>query len=258
MFEDNELSATDIPAIRQVDFWSNPKFKPLMNKGVGYGTIALQLNLDKETNGDSPLQDEDLRNALYYAINRSEVLKIVGWDASFVVNTWSAFGQARNSTGNPLEMFFEHETTTTKNNKTYPLQNHRFIDHLAKSYTFEHVDRKDQLFDLETARFYLERYKQKHPEQKQVKLRFLNNSTDEQIQASIGIQNLIRNAFDNYIDIEIKGLPANTFTDFVDTGKFDLAYGNFDRFGTNPESYVAAFFQTDEINKESEKYQALD
>lgn len=253
LFEDNQLSATDIPAIRQIDFWSNPNFKPLMNKGVGYGTIALQLNLDKETNGDSPLQDEDLRNALYYAINRSEVLKIVGWDASFVVNTWSAFGQARNSTGNPLEMFFEHETTTAKNNKKYPLQNHKFIDHLAKSYTFEHVNRKDQVFDLETARFYLERYKQKHPEQKQVTLRFLNNSTDEQIQASIGIQNLIKNAFDNYIQIEIKGLPANTFTDYIDTGKFDLAYGNFDRFGTNPESYVAAFFQTDEISKESEK-----
>lgn len=253
LFEDGLLSATDIPAVRQIDFWSDPIYKELMTKAVGYGTIGLQLNLDKETNGDSALQDEDLRNAIYYAINRSEILKIVGWDSSFPVNTWSAFGQAVNSSGDPLEMYFSNKKTTARNNKQYDLQNYDHVVHLAKSYSFEHVSRKDKTYDLETARFYLERYKKKNPNKDKVTLRFLNDSTDEQIQASIGVQNLIKNAFDGYIDVEIKGLPANTFADFVDTGKYDIVYTNFDRFGTNPESYVSVFFQTDEISKEQQK-----
>ncbi|MGV2392573.1 UNVERIFIED_CONTAM: hypothetical protein O8I53_06175 [Campylobacter lari] len=49
-----------------------------MKKSAGFGTIALAFNLDKETNGNSLLNDSNLRNAIYFAINRDEMLNIVG------------------------------------------------------------------------------------------------------------------------------------------------------------------------------------
>nr|WP_307936738.1 hypothetical protein [Mycoplasmopsis bovis] len=47
-------------------------------------------------NSDSKyLYDEDLRNAIYYAINRDEMLNIVGWNSSYPViylnGIWSRF-----------------------------------------------------------------------------------------------------------------------------------------------------------------------
>nr|WP_307939577.1 hypothetical protein [Mycoplasmopsis bovis] len=73
-----------------------------MKKSSGFGTIALAFNLDDErfrklpNNSDSKyLYDEDLRNAIYYAINRDEMLNIVGWNSSYPVITsngiWSRF-----------------------------------------------------------------------------------------------------------------------------------------------------------------------
>ncbi|GAA8717650.1 hypothetical protein oki361_25420 [Helicobacter pylori] len=49
-----------------------------MHKSSGFGTIALGLNLDNETNKNKYLFDNNLRNAIYYAINRNDMLKIVG------------------------------------------------------------------------------------------------------------------------------------------------------------------------------------
>jgi len=48
-----------------------------MTKRHGFGTQALQLNLDKETNGDSPLQNENFRNAIAHAIDREKLLKLL-------------------------------------------------------------------------------------------------------------------------------------------------------------------------------------
>ncbi|SYV91592.1 ABC-type oligopeptide transport system, periplasmic component, partial [Mesomycoplasma hyorhinis] len=59
-----------------------------MEKSQGYGTIALQFNLDHSKRGNSYLQDPDLRKAIYYAINREAMLKLSQLDSSFGVTTW--------------------------------------------------------------------------------------------------------------------------------------------------------------------------
>ncbi|WP_429991192.1 hypothetical protein, partial [Mycoplasmopsis bovis] len=66
-------------------------------------------------NSDSKyLYDEDLRNAIYYAINRDEMLNIVGWNSSYPVITWTAFGQGSSSFGDAIEVGFDHLETYTK------------------------------------------------------------------------------------------------------------------------------------------------
>jgi len=48
-----------------------------MSKTKGYGTQALQLNLDKEKKPNSPLLDENFRNAISHSIDRERLLKLL-------------------------------------------------------------------------------------------------------------------------------------------------------------------------------------
>ncbi|UWV85959.1 ABC transporter substrate-binding protein [Mycoplasmopsis cynos] len=206
-FEDGYISQTFIPATKIIRYWSDKEYKDYLNKNSGFGTIAYGFNLDNETNGDSYLQDPDLRNAIYYSINRETIIKFVGWDFSFPVNTFTSYGQYKTQNGKNIETFFTDLKSTTKNNKTFPIQNYDFVVHIAKSFTFEKTRRTDFAYDIETARFYLDRFKKKHPNLKNISLRFLNNSTDEQKNAGLFLRESLKIAFGDYINLELKSLP---------------------------------------------------
>ena len=255
LYDDGYIASTRIPAIQQIDYWSNLEYRKNMNKSAGFGTIALAFNLDKETNGNSYLNDNDLRNAIYYAINRNAMLNIVGWNSSFPVNTWTAFGQSSSSFGDATELGFDHDDMLTKVDDKHlvPVQNYSHIDHLSKSFKFEHVDRTDKSYLPEIAKKYLENFKKKHPNVKKITLKFIHNSTDEQLNAGIGLKDALQKAFGNFIDLEIKGLPENVYEDSRTKGEFDIIYRNFDTFGTDSYSYVRVFFKPDEINKKDQK-----
>ncbi|WP_027120567.1 ABC transporter substrate-binding protein [Mycoplasmopsis lipofaciens] len=284
MYDDNYIAATRIPAVQQLNYWTNLEYRKNMNKSAGFGTIALAFNLDQETNGSSYIQDENLRNAIYYAIDRDSMLNIVGWNSSYPVITWTAFGNGSSSFGDPVEMSFDHDFMYTKYQfdefynafkgkkdseltevekqqklnlnkklKSIPVQNYSHIDHLSKIYNFEHVDRTDKAYHLDIARFYLEEFKKTHPGVEKVHLKYISNSTDEQQNAGIALQDFMKKAFGDFVEIEIKGLPENVYEDSRTTGQFDLLYRNFDAFGSDTYSYVKAFFKTDEINKANQK-----
>lgn len=253
-FEDGIISQTFIPANKITGYWSDPLFKQYLNKNQGYGTIAYGFNLDNETNTNGYVQDQDLRNAIYFAIDREDILKYVGWDFSFPVNTWTAYGQYKSFDGKNLEMFFNGLTSNAKNNKTFDLQNYEYVIHLSKAFNFEKTQRKDIAYDLETARYYLDRFKAKHPDLKGITLTFLNNSTDEQKKAGQFLKEKLNAAFNGYINIELKSLPENTFVSFIETGKYDIIYQNYDRIGGNgPSDYIGAFFKRDEIDSLGQK-----
>lgn len=255
LYDDGYIAATRIPAISQIDYWSNLEYRKNMNKSSGFGTIALAFNLDKETNGNSPLNDNDLRNAIYYAIDRNAMLDIVGWNSSFPVNTWTAFGQSSSSFGDATELGFDHDDMYTKvdNKKLIPIQNYSHIDHLSKAFRFEHVDRTDKTYLPEIAKKYLENFKKNNPKIKKIKLKYIHNSTDEQLNAGIGLKDAFKKAFGDFIDLEIKGLPENVYEDSRTKGEFDIIYRNFDTFGTDSYSYVRVFLKPDEINKNDQK-----
>ncbi|MBN0919577.1 ABC transporter substrate-binding protein [[Mycoplasma] gypis] len=254
LFEDGFVSQAYIPANKINGYWSNKEYKEYLNKNNGYGTIAFGFNLDNETNAQSWLQDQDLRNAIYYAIDREKVLKSVGWDFSFPVNTWTAFGSYKTYDGKNIELFFDGKKTKAKNGKEFDIQNYDYFVHLSKSYKFEKTNRRDITFDPETAQFYIERFKQKHPDVKQINLTFLNNSTDEQKKAGQYLREILRRYSDGFINVEIKSLPENTFASFIEEGKYDIIYQNYDRFGGNsPSDYVQVFFKPDEIDSLSQR-----
>ncbi|WP_027334577.1 ABC transporter substrate-binding protein [Mycoplasmopsis felifaucium] len=261
LYSDQYIATTRIPAIQQLQYWTNLKFRKHMKKSSGFGTIALAFNLDKERyekiqNKESLyIYDENLRNAIYYAINRNEMLNIVGWNSSYPVITWTAFGQGSSSFGDAIELAFDHDYMFTKVNDKIdiPVQNYRHLDHLSKSYNFEHVDRTDKAFHLDIARSYLELYKKAHPTVKHVKLRYISNSSDEQQNAGIALQDFMRKAFGDFVEIEIKSLPENVYEDFRTKGQFDLLYKNFDAFGTDAYSYIKVFFRPDGIDTKNAK-----
>ncbi|OYD26531.1 oligopeptide transport system substrate-binding protein [Mycoplasma testudineum] len=253
LFNDGHISQTNIPTEYIYQFWANKDTRKLMNKKTGFGTIAIQINADKETNRQPALLDSDFRSALWYAMNREEALKLVGLDTSFPVSVWTGFGNAKNSRGVALEQYFENVKVTSKDGKKFPLQIIPYQDNLAKGFTFENVDRSDNNFDLETARFYLDLYKRKNPNVSQVRLQYVYDSSDIGIKAGISIQDAIKKAFGDYVVIDIKGYPANVFEQYSAEGKFDLTFKNFDYFGTEYDSYIKTFFFSDGIEINNQK-----
>lgn len=247
MFVDGLITQTNIPTEYILQFWQDASTRSLMQKKQGFGTVAFQMNLDNETNKNPALQDQDFRNALWFAINREDVQKIVGLDTSFPVANWTAFGQAKNSKGVPLEQWFEKVEVTAKNNVKHPLVLVPYLSHLAKSFTFENVNRNDNNFDLETAKWYLQQYKDKNPGVKQVTLEFVYDSSELQGKAAIALKALLETAFDNFVTVDIKAYPSNVFEDFRAQGKFDVTFANFDYFGSDYNSYIQAFHFPDQI-----------
>ncbi|WP_406617119.1 ABC transporter substrate-binding protein [Mycoplasmopsis adleri] len=262
LYADKYIAATKIPAIQQLLYWTDINYRKHMKKASGFGTIALAFNLDQEryekaSQNERYIYDENLRCAIYYAIDRNEMLNIVGWNSSYPVITWTAFGQGASSFGDPIELAFDHDymypNVSDKVKKPIPIENYTHIDHLSKNYNFEHVDRTDKAHHLDIAREYLEKFKKAHPEAKSVKLRYISNSSDEQQNAGLALQDFMTKAFGGYVDIEIKSLPENVYEDFRTKGQFDLLYRNFDAFGTDAYSYVKVFFRTDGIDTKNAK-----
>lgn len=253
-FEDGYISQTYIPATKISSYWSSPIYKNFLNKNSGYGTIAYGFNLDAETNGNSYLQDQDLRNAIYYSINRENIIKFVGWDFSFPVNTFTSYGQYKTENGKNIETYFSDLNSKTKDGVEYPLQNYDFVVHLAKNFLFEKTNREDFAYNLNTARFYMGRFKKKYPNLSKLSLRYLNNSSDEQKNAGLFLKESLQIAFGDFIDLELKNLPENTFASYIEEGKYDIIYQNYDKLGGNgAEDYVASFFKDDGINTLSQK-----
>ncbi|QMT98370.1 peptide ABC transporter substrate-binding protein [Mycoplasma tullyi] len=253
-FEDGLISQTLIPANRINRYWADPKIKRFLNKNQGFGTIAYGLNLDLETNANSYIQDQDLRNAIYYAINRSDVLRFVGWDFSFPTSTWTSYGQHKSYDGRNLELFFEGQKSKAQNGKEFDLLNYDFVTHLSKGFNFEKTVRHDLAHDLQTARFYLDKFKAKHPGLRQVTLNFLDNSSDEQVRGATYLKQAMLEAFGGYINIEEKSLPENIFASYIEKGQYDIIYQNYDRFsGGQPQDGILTFFKNDGVDSFRQK-----
>ncbi|VEU74892.1 ABC-type oligopeptide transport system, periplasmic component [Mycoplasmopsis citelli] len=251
LFEDGYISQTYIPAEKIVSYWSNPAEKQYLNKNQGVGTIAFGFNLDPVTNSESYINDQDLRNYIYYSINRGDLLKTVNWDFSFPVNTWTAFGSHKLDDGRSLEMFFDGQESKAKNGETFELQNYEYLVHLGKTFQLERTNRRDLTYSENTAKFYLERFKKNHPELKgkSITLRYLNNSTEEQRKAGAALQETLLRNSEGFVNIDIKALPENTYASFIETGKYDIIYRNYDYLsGNTVQDYVGVFYKTDEIN----------
>lgn len=261
MFEDGYISNVQIPATHQLKFWSDLSKRPLMKKQGGYGTQALELNLDK-TKGNIALQDINLRKAIAYALDRNALTKVANEEASFPVTTWTAFGNVHDGSGIPIETIFDGQTYVPYDGATdlngqaasLPIQSYSYTNHNAKSNQFEQVDRTDIGFNVTYARHFLDEYKKANPGQSSITLNYVYDGSNA-VNKNIGIyiQSQLKSIFNGFINIEIKGLPSNVFESAKDAGDFDLIFYNFDSYGTQKDSYIKRFFVEDEIEPQNQK-----
>ncbi|WP_434337135.1 ABC transporter substrate-binding protein [Mesomycoplasma conjunctivae] len=261
LFVDGYIAETKIPAIYQQRFWANEKTRQYMQKQVGFGTIAIQMNLDNVTRGNSYLQDEDLRKAIYYAINRVDLLKLYGLDSSFSQTTWTNFGSIKTSRNYPLASFFidkkyySEKVGSDGKNIAFNLLAFDYTDQLSKESWFESIQRVDNSYNLEVANFYLNRFRAKYPNLNSVDLKFIYKDNNSENVAT-GLQDILARQTNGFIKIDPIRLPDGIYTQRLITGEFDLAIRNFDFFnigGGEPHSYIRAFFNTDDISPKDNK-----
>ncbi|WP_031489100.1 ABC transporter substrate-binding protein [Ureaplasma canigenitalium] len=310
-FKEGIISATNVPSSYQLQFWAREKYRKMLKKLQGYGTVGFQFNLDEQSRYESydeylknkdkkhiPILDSDLRRAISYALNRESVLRLTGWTSSFVVTSWTAFGTLKDSYGRNIEYRFDpasyaseydlnnpnnkkvekidykdvdRQAELTKqlhvkkpkdapNYKFFPLQNNTFAEHNSKSLNFENIERTDKAYDPSVALFYLERYKQKHPEQKEVTIEFVYpSSPPEAANAAITFKDIMENNLNGYVKVNLKSLPPNTYASFIASGKFDMTYANFDKYsGSDVDASMLPLLITDGIDLQKNKSQGYE
>ncbi|ATP59563.1 ABC transporter substrate-binding protein [Mesomycoplasma dispar] len=266
LFLDGYIAKTKIPSTFQSKFWSESKTRQYMQKQTGYGTIGIQINLDNVKKGQSWLQDADLRRAIFYGINRVDLLNLYGLDHSFTQTTWSNFDNILTSRGYPLETFlgdqkYRSEVSAKDGKKIeFPVLAQNFKNHLAKGVWFESVPRKDNAHNLEVFKFFLDRFRKKFPNVKKVVLNFIYKDDNEE-KVATGLQDILSRNSDNFIQIDPVRLPDGIYQQRIAKGEFDLTLKNFDFFNigsAQPHSYIKAFFNTDEISPTDNKFSGLE
>ncbi|WP_033161369.1 ABC transporter substrate-binding protein [[Mycoplasma] collis] len=259
LFEDKHISQSYVPASKILKYYSDIEYRGYLKKNSGYGTIAFAFNLDDETNKNPYLKDNDLRKAIQLFLKRTDAIKFVGWDFSLPTSMWTAYGQSKADDGKNIETFFEGLDYKEKNDKVKSVLDFDFLKHSGKNFNLENIILSDHMYDPKTALFYLKRFKNKYPDLKKLTINYIENSTDEQKKAGIFLKESIRiglkdTEFENFIEIDTKALPENTYASYVEEGKFDIIYGNYDYIGgSSPQDYIAAFFKSDEINTLNQK-----
>ncbi|VEU71037.1 ABC-type oligopeptide transport system, periplasmic component [Mesomycoplasma ovipneumoniae] len=266
LFLDGYIAKTKIPSTFQSKFWSEERTRRYMEKQTGYGTIGIQVNLDNVKKGKSYLQDSDLRKAILYGINRIDLLNLYGLDHSFPQTTWTNFDSILTSRGYPLETFLENRNYRSEfldsNGKQveFPVLAQNYGSHLAKGVWFESVPRVDSSYSPQASKFFLERFKKNNPNVEKVKLTFIYKDDAEE-KVAIGLQDILARNTNNFIEIDPVRLPDGIYQQRLSTGDFDLTMKNFDFFnigGSQPHSYIKAFFNTDEISPSDNKFSGLE
>ncbi|AGQ50848.1 ABC transporter substrate-binding protein [Mesomycoplasma hyopneumoniae] len=266
LFLDGYIAKTKIPTTFQSKFWSENKTRQYMQKLTGYGTIGIQLNLDNVKKGQSWLQDPDLRRAILYGINRVDLLNLYGLDHSFVQTTWSNFDGILTARGYPLETFLGDRKYKSefkgKDGKEleFPVLAQNYKKHLAKSVWFEAVPRKDEIYNPQVAKFFLDRFRKKYPKVAKVSLNFIYKDDNEE-KVATGLQDILSRNTNNFIQIEPVRLPDGIYQQRIAKGEFDFTMKNFDFFNigsAQPHSYIKAFFNSDEISPRDNKFSGLE
>lgn len=258
MFEDGYIGQLTIPATYQKIFWSDLSKRPYMNKNNGFGTQAFSLNLDT---GNEALKDDNLRKAIAFAIDRNAMTKIAAQEASFPVTTWTAFGQAIDDFGIPIETYFDTEKyvpykgakTSDGKDLELPIQSLPYTYHNAKANNFEQVDRTDIGYNVEIANHFLDEFKKKNPTKKSVTLKYVYDGQSVNKNIGVFLESLLKQAFGGYIKLDIQGLPSNVFESARTSGNYDILFFNYDSYGTEKDSYIKRFFMPDEINEDEQK-----
>ena len=257
LFKDNKIAKTRVTRKTLKVFYNSKEYRPYLRKLIGYGTFSFALNISDT--GEKPLDDPDLRRALYYIINRDQARKIANWDSTYPVTTFTAFKQSGGLTSYraAIEIYQDNEVVNTEapaalGGKNIPLRTVTYLEQSTKANELESLPKKDKSFLPEVAKFYLDRYKRNHPDQSHVELTFLyDTSAIHTERMYILLDSLVRKYFGDYIILVSKGVPSNFYLSLRTTGKFDITPLTVEpASGSGLMSYFKYFFWTDGLSNE--------
>ena len=266
LLKDGYISYTTLNAMATKDLYSNEDYRRLVTKSGGYGTTGLVFNMDKNSEGyNEAFDDPNLRKAIFYAIDREEVIKLSGFDATLPAYSITDSNYqmdydwiARSNGVNFVSTYSDQTFTPSISNghddvKLFPLPAQSYS---ANSILLGNVDKTDQARNLDLARVYFAKFKENRRAQGKstnVNIEFTHDSTNSLLNTGIAIQTQLKEAFGGQINLDLKGYPKSIYDSFVSQGKFSITYKNMDYLSHSEGFYVDAFFIKDAISQEDRK-----
>lgn len=255
LFEDGYISATNIDSVYTRKFFSNGSMRKLISKDAGFGMTGFVMNLDKETNKNPALLNPHLRKALLFAIDRRELIKISGFDATFPsysliepttqTDHWSA-SESGVSYGNT----FSGDSIKFSNTFSAPVTSSSSLEATGMSQLFANPDQTDRLHNIAEAKREFEIFKSETG-QSAVNIVFTHDSTPMMLNMGISLKSQFKKVFGGAISLDLKGLPKTIYDTYMSEGNFEMTWKNLDYFSNvnGLASGIDLFMVSDGIRK---------
>lgn len=264
LFEDGYISSTGLNALTAKKFYAQAKYRSMIEKSAGNGTTGLVFNLDPNSpDYNEALADTNLRKALFYAINREEIIKLSGYDATlpaYAMSDASASGLnyewLAQSQGVSLGQAFNGEIFTSSHGekiRLFPIDIQTFA---SSQILLGNVDKKEKAQNLDAARYYFNKFQENRKAQGKspsVSIQYTHDSTKQLLNTGIAIQTQLKRAFGSELSLSLKGYPKSIYDTFYSSGKFQMTYRNMDYLAKTMAHSTQAFFIKDSISKAEQK-----
>ena len=260
LFNDGYIVETNIDSIYTKKFFSDMTKRNLIKKFKGWGGTGYVFNLDKETNKNKALLDPHFRKSILFATNRTELVKVSGFDT-----TEASYSMIEPSTGleswmgdnNAITQGTSHSSERIQYSKDFsaPMMSTDGLQETGISQLFANSKLKDELYNVEEARKEIALFKKANPGTKSVNVKFIHDGSAAMINIALALKSQIKTAFGDFVTLDINGLPKSIYDDYLLRGNFDMTWRNLDWMINNipMASGVDGFFSPDGIEKSNAK-----
>ena len=259
LFEDGYISETTINSIYTRKLFAQQQYRKLLTKIGGFGMTGFIFNLDKNTNKNKALLDPNFRKALLFSVDRREMIKISGYDAS--VPSYSILephGPLNYFTapdrGVTLGMTMNGEKVQYTDSQSGPIMSTSTQEAKGIMQLFANPDQTDKLRNVELAKHFMNEFKKEHPNTHGVTIKFVHDSSPMMVQMALAFKSELKDIFGDFVNLDIKGYPRSIYDTFVSQGNFDMTWKNMDYLAHGSiGNSINAFFFPDGINKNEMK-----
>lgn len=259
LYQDGRLLSTPVGIDFLPKYLSDEDLRSQTKRGAGIGTLSLFLNRYDNNHHNELFDDVNFRKALFYGIDRKQLLSALHLDFSNPVAVYTAAG----STSPDGELYLE-----TLSNRHYDLNvptsqmgslspetkaslsDRNFMISPAETrmwmYNYDNLDREDTEFNPEIARAFMAEAKRLHPGSFPVTLDYPYNSSDPVGKSlSIVLAGYLHQVFGNDIKLNAMPLPVLVYQDKISHGQWDIQIKQVDPATSRPWDYLGEFVNKD-------------
>ena len=266
MFKDGVIAKTPVPSIQVTEAFSDLEQRQYLSKQANASTEGLAFNLDKSTRSldakHDPLQYPSFRKAIFYALDREQILKILQQDSSLVKTNFSSTIGLIDELGNNvsgMQSLSEEGVThipaanpglldnlytdshgniePTINTHIVPmagqgesvLKQSSLLERYSIDFMFESADRSDRTTNRPLARKFLEQFKREYQANtgqpfSTYEIKFIYGNGEDGENLGISMQNQMKETFGSEVTMILKGYSPEIYGSYVEQGKFDIVY----------------------------------